>query len=35
MATAGMVVKALFTSEELAELERETARDRAKHGDWR
>jgi hypothetical protein len=35
MATTGTVVEALFTSEELAELEREDARRKAKYGDWR
>jgi len=35
LATTGFVVKALFTPEELAELEREAARDRKKYGDWR
>lgn len=34
-ATAGAVVKSLFTSAEMAEFDREIARDRAKGGDWR
>lgn len=34
-ATAGSVIKTLFTAEEIAESERETARERAKYGDWR
>ena len=34
-ATAGAVVESFYTKEELAELDRETARDRAKFGDWR
>lgn len=34
-AAAGSVVKALFTTEELAEFEHEAARDRKKYGDWR
>lgn len=34
-ATAGAPVKELFTAEELAELEREVARHKAKYGDWR
>jgi hypothetical protein len=34
-ATVGMVVKALFTNQEIAESEREASRDRAKYGDWR
>lgn len=34
-ATAGQVVKALFTSEEIAELELQVKRDRKKYGDWR
>jgi len=34
-ASTGAIQKALFTNEELAELERETAREREKHGDWR
>jgi hypothetical protein len=34
-ATAGQVVDALFTSEEIAELERQAKRDRKKYGDWR
>jgi hypothetical protein len=34
-ATTGLVVKALFTSEEIAESERQAALDRKKYGDWR
>jgi hypothetical protein len=34
-ATTAQVVKALFTSEEIAELERQVKRDRKKYGDWR
>lgn len=34
-ATTGTILKALFSNEELAELERETARNREKYGDWR
>lgn len=34
-ATAGSLVKSLFTAEEIAEFGRESARDRAKYGDWR
>lgn len=35
LATAGAPVKEIFTAEELADLGRENARDRAKYGDWR
>ena len=34
-ATTGSAIKTLFTTEELAALEREAARDRKKYGDWR
>jgi hypothetical protein len=34
-ATIGKIVKSLFTAEEIAESERDSARDRAKYGDWR
>lgn len=34
-ATAGVVVESFYTKEEIAELERETSRERAKFGDWR
>ncbi|NIA53112.1 DUF3304 domain-containing protein [Massilia sp. TW-1] len=34
-ATPGSPIKSLFTAEELAEFEREFARDKAKYGDWR
>ena len=34
-ATAGVVVDSFYTKEEMAELERETSRERAQFGDWR
>lgn len=34
-ATAGVMVESFYTDQELADLERKTARDRKKHGDWR
>jgi hypothetical protein len=34
-ATVGSAVRSLFTPEEIGELEREAARNRAKYGDWR
>jgi hypothetical protein len=34
-ATAGTIVKSLYTADEIADLERETANDRKKYGDWR
>lgn len=35
LATAGMPIKEIFSSEELADIARENARDRAKYGNWR
>lgn len=35
LATAGAPIKEIFAAEELAELDREDARDKAKYGDWR
>lgn len=34
-ATKGAIIDRIFTSEELAELERNLAQERTKHGDWR
>ncbi|WP_081897715.1 DUF3304 domain-containing protein [Massilia sp. BSC265] len=35
LATAGVPIKEIFTAEELADIARENARDRAKYGNWR
>lgn len=35
LATAGAPIKEIFTAEELADIARENARDRAKYGSWR
>jgi hypothetical protein len=35
MATAGKIIESFYTKEELAEIERETSRERAQFGDWR